>query len=41
MAVAHDRSVIETNKVYVCVVLNRRVFRYVQGVVFLLKHNAN
>ena len=34
MAVAHDRSVIETNIVNVCVVPNIRVFRYVQGVFF-------
>ena len=39
MADAHNRSVVETNKVNVCVVLNMCVFIYVQGT-FLLKHNA-
>ena len=40
MADAHVCSVVETNVVNVCVVVDICVFIYVQGI-YLLKHNAN
>ena len=39
MVDAHGRSVVEKNKVNVCVVLNICIFINVQGI-YLLKHNV-